>query len=108
NPSDQLLLTKNSEVECIVTPCTFTSALGLRGEATQLGVWRVDLLADGFRLYSDYFSVIPIIMQEEYWNIDLNQSAPFNGHGNLTVTIHPNNQTWSYYRLSMPYAANIT
>ena len=34
------------------------------GAATRFGVWRMDLLVDGFRLYSDYFTLTSVITQE--------------------------------------------
>jgi len=81
----------------------------------------MDLLANGYLIYSDNFWVIPVIAQEDYWYFNVTQSAPGRVHGKLTVTIHPNNQTFSqpahlsrgvqletFYQISMPYAANIT
>jgi hypothetical protein len=68
----------------------------------------MNLLADGFQLYSDQFSLNPVITQDDYWNFIVVQSAPPIVHVNLTVTIHPDNLTWSFYRLYMPYAANVT
>jgi len=78
-----------------------------------LGTWRVDLIAGGSRLYSDYFSLTPVITQEDYWNFDLsspvlNESFPFRGHGYLTVIIHPDNSTWNYYAINLPTATNVT
>src|SRR5208337_3800709 len=76
--------------------------------AARTGTWRLDLLADGYRLYSDYFSILPVLTQDNYWNFGITQSAPPIVHGNLTVTIHPSNQTWQYYSIYLPSAVNIT
>jgi len=76
--------------------------------ATKFGLWRMDLSTDNFQLYSDYFYITPIMTQENHWDFHIVQSEPPQVHGDLTVRIHPNNQTWNYYVLYMPYAANIT
>jgi len=76
--------------------------------ATRFGVWTVDLLVGGFLLYSDHFSLVPLMAQVFAWNFDVIQSAPGRVHVDLTITIHPHNQTWSTYELHLPYATNIT
>src|SRR5208283_3102813 len=50
----------------------------------------------------------PVILQDNHWSFNIDQSVPFRAHGHLTVTIHPNNQTWSSYRIYLGYAANLT
>jgi len=115
DPSGQLYLERTTQAECAVSPCSFVDVLTLAGTglwpfaaATRFGLWRLQVLADGYPLYSDTFLVNPVVTEEDSWNFNVTQSAPPVFHGDLTVTIHPNNQTWSSYRLFMPYAANVT
>jgi hypothetical protein len=51
-----------------------------------------------------------VITEEDHWTFNVSQSSYSNFlvHGDLTVTIHPDNGTWSYYRMLMPYAKNVT
>src|SRR5208337_2136731 len=123
DPNGQLYFSATQEVSCNVAPCTFANYLPLKytPAAILFGQWKVDLLANGFPLYSDYFWVNAIITQEDHWDFNVTQSAPGLVHGKLTIIVHPNNQTFSepiqlgqgvrletFYRLFMPYAANIT
>jgi hypothetical protein len=66
------------------------------------------LQSGGITLYSDHFSVSQVITQTTYWDFEVTQSNPPRAHGTLTVTINPNNKTWSTYQVFLPYAANIT
>jgi len=110
DPEGQLYTNRTVQEKCIASPCTVVSSISLAGTAADrmLGLWRMDLLAGGFQLYSDHFWLNPIITQDDYWNFTVLQSAPARVHVDLTVTIHPNNLTWSFYRLYMPYATNVT
>jgi len=109
-PTGHLYYNQTEQVECEASPCTFIFYLSVANGAagTMFGLWRMDLLADGFKLYSAYFSITPVIIEDDYWNFNVTQSAPPRGHGDLTVEIHPDNQTWSSYSRFMPYAANLT
>ena len=110
DPDGQLFLNQTQQLQCAVSPCTFIYYFPLRytDAATKVGVWTVTLQAGGINLYSDYFSVIPVILQDDYWNFEVTQSAPPRVHGDLTVTIHPSNGTWSSYLVYLPFATNIT
>lgn len=107
DPTGQLYLNQTTQAECVISPCTLAFELGYV-PATKLGLWRLDLLANGYKLYSDYFTVTPVITQDNYWNFDVTQSAPSRVHGELTVTIHPDNATWSSYAEILPNAVNLT
>lgn len=110
DPTGQLFHKDAWTAQCVTSPCDTESSLQISGgsAAARLGLWRVDFLADGTLIYSDYFSLIPIITQYNYWNFNVVQSSPPRVHGFLEVTIHPNNLTWRYYRVYMPYATNVT
>jgi hypothetical protein len=71
-------------------------------------MWTVSFMAGGAILYSDHFNVTAVMTQDTCWNFDIQQSAPPRVHGELTVVIHPNNGTWSFYAVRLPYAANVT
>ena len=109
DPSGALFRQRTQQVHCVVSPCTFLDYLGIAHSParTSFGLWRLDLIA-GTRLYSDCFYLTPIINQEDQWKFSVEQSAPSHIHGEMTVTIHPSNATWSSYRIYMPYAANLT
>jgi hypothetical protein len=66
------------------------------------------LQAGGQNLYTEYFSVISVMTQNDYWQFEIKQSVPPRIHGDLMVTIHPRNETWSSYLVYLPYAANVT
>ena len=112
DPTDQMVYNQTIQAECETIPCTYLFYLSVANDsatATRFGFWRMDLLADGFKLYSAYFSITPVIIEDDYWNFNVTQSAPPRVHGDLTVTvIHPDNQTWSSYSRYMPFAANLT
>lgn len=116
DPSGQLYNERTTQVKCAVSPCTFVSSLTLAGSgiypapaAMRFGLWRLNVLADGNPLYSEAFSVNQVINEEDYWTFNVAQSAPTSVvHGHLTVTIHPDNRTWSSYRIYLPYATNFT
>lgn len=98
-------------MQCAVSPCTFVFyGFHVQGSpaAEQIGVWRLNLLANNQLLYSDYFSITPVITQDESWSFNVIQSAPPRIHGQLKVIIHPTNGTWTAYIIYMPYAANLT
>jgi hypothetical protein len=110
DPTGQLYYNQTYQEECDTTPCTFFFYLAVTYQpaAARLGLWRMDLLAAGFKLYSAYFSITPITIEDDYWKFNVTQSAPPRVHGDLTVTIHPDNQTWSSYGRYIPYAVNVT
>jgi hypothetical protein len=110
DPGGQVFLNQTQQLHCDVSPCSFTYwfLLGYTDAATKFGLWTVTLQAGGINLYSDYFSVVPVILQDDYWTFEVTQSAPPRVHGNLTVTIHPDNGTWSSYLVYLPFATNIT
>jgi hypothetical protein len=109
-PDGQLFLNRTQELECTYTPCSFVYYFALRYSAARnmYGLWTMTLQAGSVDLYSDHFTVIPVILQDVSWNFNITQSLPPRAHGSLTVTIHPNNGTWSYYVIDLPFAANIT
>src|SRR5208337_4966848 len=76
----------------------------------RLGTWRMELLADGQSLYSDYFSLKQTITSDHSWYFDIPDGAL--AHVNVTVRIHPPNGTWSSYHIifGLPsgYASNLT
>ena len=118
------LYSNTTRVEtCNSSPCTVVGYLPLSGTpaAILIGKWKVDLLANGYLVYTDSFWVTPVLTQEDYWSFNVTQSAPARVHCELKVVLYPTNQTFSqpiqlnrgvrldtFYQLSMPYAANIT
>jgi uncharacterized RDD family membrane protein YckC len=110
DPEGELYRNDTQQIQCAVSPCYFESwlALARNKAATLYGKWTVNFQAGGVQLYSDSFFVTKVVLQDNYWRFNVIQSAPARIEGNLTVTIHPNNQTWSSYMLYMPFAANIT
>ena len=110
DPGGQVYLNQTQQLHCDVSPCTFTYWLQLNNTyaGTKFGLWTLTLQAGGINLYSDYFSVIQVIMQDDYWTFEVTQSAPPRVHGDLMVTIHPSNGTWSSYLVYLPFARNIT
>ncbi|GEM_PF-1657608 len=110
NPEGQSFKNDTQQVRCDVSPCTFISYLPLAhtSAALQPGLWTVSLQAGGAILYSDHFSVTPVVTQDNYWEFDILQSAPPRVRGELMVVIHPNNGTWSSYVVRLWYAANVT
>lgn len=110
DPEGELFRNDTREIQCAVSPCSFTSWLSLSRTraATHYGTWRVDFQAGGLMLYSDFFSLTKVVLQDTYWSFNVIQSAPPRVQGDLTVTIHPGNGTWSSYSLFLPFAANLT
>jgi len=110
DPTGQLYLNRTQNLQCAFTPCSFVYYFPLRNTAaaTKYGLWTMTLQAGGIDLYSDHFSVIPVVTQNVYWEFAITQSLPPRANGSLTVTIHPNNETWSSYYVYLPFAANIT
>jgi len=110
DPNGQLFLNRTQQISCDTSPCTYVYYFPLRhtDAATDFGVWTLTLEAGGVSLYSDQFSVKPVIKQYNSWRFDIERSSPPRVHGDLTVTIHPQNATWSSYPISLPYAANVT
>ena len=110
DPGGQLFLNQTQQLQCDVSPCTFVYYFSLRhtDAAAKFGLWTLTLRAGGINLYSDYFSVISVILQDNYWNFEVTQSEPPRVHGDLIVTIHPSNGTWSSYLVYLPFATNIT
>lgn len=113
DPSGQLFLNRTQQIGCDIEgvaacyfiyyfPVKYTSA------ATNFGEWTLIVQVNGNDLYSDHFSISPIVNQDNSWRFDVVQSAPARVHGYLTVTIHPHNGTWSSYLIYMPFAANVT
>jgi hypothetical protein len=109
DPTGELFLRSGWLAQCATSPCDEESSLQISTwAAARPGLWRVDFLAGGTLIFSDYFSLIPVITQYNYWNFNVIQSSPPRVHGFLEVTLHPNNLTWRYYRIYMPYATNVT
>jgi hypothetical protein len=108
DPTGQLYYNQTYQEECDTSPCTFLFWFSVANTNVATGLWRMDLLADGFKLYSAHFSITPIIIEDDYWSFNVTQSVPPRVHGDLLVSIHPNNKTWSSYSRFMPYAANLT
>jgi len=123
DPNGNLYSNTTRAETCNSSPCTFVGYLPLSGTpaAILFGEWKMDLLANGYFVYSDSFWVEPVLTQENYWSFNVTQSAPARVHGELKVILHPTNQTFTqpiqlnrgvrldtFYELSMPYAANIT
>jgi hypothetical protein len=110
NPTDQLYESDSWVEQCTASPCSQIDGLRVSGTraAAEPGRWRLDFLADGFVIYSDYFTLIPIVTQFNYWNFTVVQSSPPRIQGSLRVVILPSNQTWSSYGIYMPYASNVT
>ena len=108
-PTGELYANQTSgQQQCVTTPCTLLTRIGLRytDASAQIGEWRMDLLADGSKVYSDYFSITSVITEDDYWSFVVTQSAPPRVHVDLAVTIHPSNQTWQSYLLYGLYVAD--
>lgn len=108
DPGEELYRAISYDTECVAAPCRFTAALSMADTpaAARLGLWRMELLADGFPLYSDYFRLSQIMNEDNSWFFDV--YAPAKVHVNVTVGIHPQNP-WSNYRIGfgMAYAPDI-
>jgi len=109
DPYGQLYRNSTRHYECAVSPCTYVYYFYLASTAAaRTGTWKLNLWAGGLTLYSDSFSISPVVTEDDSWNITILQSAPARVHGNLNVVIHPDNLTWSSYRIHLPYATNLT
>ena len=111
DPSGQLYFNQTNSEQCQVAPCTSVTYIPIHGTAaaTKLGTWTLVLLDEGSPVFTSHFSIAPVITEEDHWTFNVSQSLPlFKIHGDLTVTIHPNNGTWSQYKMLMPYAKNVT
>lgn len=95
DPTGKLYKTDSTTWGCKVGECEFYDTLPIAGTdaAIGLGTWRMDLTADGRLLYSDQFSITPVIHEEFNWIVRI--------HSNTTVTIeldetiHPFGQQWT-------------
>jgi len=111
DPTGQLYFNRTDSRECPVSPCTDVTYVPIRGTgaATRFGTWTVELFDEGIQVFTDHFSITPVITENDHWTFNVNNSLPlFRVHGDLTVIIHPNNGTWSGYKMYLPYATNIT
>lgn len=110
DPNGQLYQNTTSQYQCVTSPCYIDAGLAIQYTpvATMFGLWRMNLLADGLQLYSDTFSINSVLLEDNYWNFNIEQSATSQISASLTVTIHPDNQTWSSYYIFLPYATNVT
>jgi hypothetical protein len=110
SPDGQLYANKTLQLQCATTPCYAAARLFFDWSRTRMpfGRWRLDVLNGGFKLYSDYFYLNSVETQVNDWRFNIESSNSPLVHGELTVTIHPNNGTWSYYRMYIPYANNLT
>lgn len=110
DPNGQLYANDTREWQCINSPCFASDVLQITGNQieTRIGRWRLDLFNDDSKLYSDYFYMNPVVTQVNHWSFSVDSSTSGIVHGDLTVTIQPNNGSWSYYRMYMPYAVNLT
>jgi len=110
DPNGLLYTNSTQEISCDSSPCTYIYYFRIQGTAAmeKFGVWTVTLEAGGVDLYSDQFTISPVIYQDNSWTFDITQSAPLRGHGSVTVTLHPPNETWSSYSVNLPFAANVT
>lgn len=110
DPLGQLVKNQTRILQCVQSPCYAYSymRIAFSAIATQFGRWRLDVFNGNVKLYTDYFYLNPVLTQTNNWSFDIESSAPSLVYGNLSVTIHPSNGTWSYYQMYMPYASNVT
>ncbi len=110
DPSGVLYQSTTKSENCVASPCDEITGLWIHGNlaATKPGLWRLDFLAGGSLIYSDYFSITTINTEYDYWNFTVVQSSPPQINGSLRVVIRPSNLTWSSYAIYMPYAFNVT
>ena len=107
DPSGTLHYSYSYAADCVASPCDEVAGLWIKG-STSFGLWRLDLLASGSLLYSDYFWLNAVITEYNYWNFTVVRSIPPQVNGSLRVVIHPDNLTWSHYRIYIPRANNAT
>ena len=110
DPAGDLYAGSSWVAQCTTSPCSEVTYLQVRDSraAAQPGIWRLDFLDDGVLIYSDYFSLLTVTTQYNYWNFTVVEAVTPSIHGSLRVVIYPNNRTWSSYTMYMPYATNIT
>jgi hypothetical protein len=110
DPEGELYQVTSYEKDCITIPCYYLQSLSIARTpaAIRFGTWRMELLADGFLLYTDFFTLKPVITEDQTWFF--NVQTPTTAQVNVTVRIHPQNSTWSSYRIPfrMPCATGIT
>lgn len=110
DPNGQLYSSTSRDSECETTPCWFSESLQIASTpaAVRFGVWRMELLADGYPLYSDQFSIRPVITEDRSWFFDL-YDPPRIARVNVAVRIHPQSITSSNYHItfSIPNTTNI-
>jgi hypothetical protein len=110
DPNGQLYLNSTFTEQCFTSPCYILGRMDIvnRIAATKFGRWMVTLWNGNVRVYTDFFYVTPVVTQEDSWSFSVERSANPFVRANLTVTIHPNNGTWTHYQIYIPYAANLT
>jgi len=110
DPSGQQYSTATYPQDCTASPCYIYSRLDIlkHPPATRFGRWTVTLWNGNQRLYTDSLYITAVVTEENHWSFTVSQSKTPSVRGNLTVTIHPNNGTWTYYQIYLPYAANLT
>jgi len=111
DPSGALYSSTSRDSECITTPCWFSESLQIADSpaAVRFGVWRMELLADGYPLYLDRFTIRPVITEDRSWFFEL-YDPPIIARVNLAVRIHPQSTTSSNYHItfSIPNTTDIT
>lgn len=97
DPNGKLYLNQSMMWDACRTHCQFYAAMIVSGKDAALnwGSWKMDLLADGKLLYSDQFTISPVITEEDSWTFDLD--APMHAHVDMAITIHPNKGDWKDY-----------
>ena len=110
DPSGQLYDTSSYQANCVASPCDEIVSIRLSGSpaATRTGLWTVNFLVGGSLIYSDNFWLRAVVTQDNYWNFTVLQSNSPRIQGSMRIIIHPSNTSWSYYRIYMPYAFNVT
>jgi hypothetical protein len=109
DPSGQLRQSNSYTANCVASPCDEDASLWISDEvATSPGRWRLDFLAGGSLIYSDYFLLTTVITEYNYWNFTVVRSSPAQVNGSLRVVIQPSNRTWSHYVIYIPNAFNVT
>lgn len=110
DPSGNLYSSTSYIKNCVASPCDEDASLRIQGTgvATSPGLWRLDFLAGGSLIYSDYFWLNAVITQYNFWNFTVVRSSPPQINGSLRVVIHPSNLTWSQYEIYILHASNVT
>lgn len=110
DPAGQLFYSDSYTKNCVTSPCDDDTYLRIQGTdaETSLGLWRLDFLAGGSLIYSDYFWLNAVITEYNYWNFTVVQSSTSQVNGSLRVVIQPSNLTWSQYEIYILHAFNVT